>query len=283
VKRRAFIMPMVLLLTLMVGVIVASLMERQSAYSLTSRRQVGQYESHHIARSINSAVEAWLQTVRGRPIREMIDSEGKLVEIRCDGGFGPRSGGSETLRLFLKDAQDRVRVDFAGLTGQTLQDAQRLVRAAKDALGDDLGGLSRALGPVAVSAGSASQELIEAAVSAATDSSTSGTGFVSTLLELRGQGPLTAQAFNQALIDGGFTPEQQASVARLVASDTTFWSLRVDVVQGDRVVDRYEGYLSSTPQGRGAGSGAATSRRGNVIGLERIRLDGSSGSDSRTR
>lgn len=275
-------MPLVLLLTLMVGVIVAALMERQSAYSLTSRRQVGQYESHHIARSINSSVEAWLQTVRGRPIREMIDGEGKLVEIRCEEGFGPRSGGSETMRLFLKDAQDRIRIDFSGLTGQTLQDAQRLAQAAKDSLGEDFGGLTRALGPVPVSAGSASQALLEAAVTAATESTTTGSGFVSALMDLRQQGPITPQAFNQALMDGGFTPEQQAAVSRFVAADTTFWSLRVDVVAGERIVDRYEGYLSSTPQGRGAGSGAATSRRGNVLGLRRVKLDGT-GSESRTR
>lgn len=272
-KRRAFIMPLVLLLTMAVTVIVATLIERQSAHALTSRRQAGQYEAHHVARSINSAVEAWLQTVRGRNIREMLDNQGKLVEIRCEEGFGPRSSGPETMVLYLKDAQDTVRTDFAGLTGQSLQDAQKLAVAAKDALGDAFASKSRALGPIQISAASAPQQLLEAAIAAATDSSNNSTNFIQSLMTQREKGPLTAQAFNQALVDGGFTPEQQAAVSRLIVADTTFWALRVDITSGSRVVDRYDGYLNSTPSGRGAGTGAATSRRGNVVALKRTQQD----------
>lgn len=272
-KRRAFIMPLVLLLTMAITVIIATLIERQSAHSLTSHRQIGQYEAHHVARSINSSVEAWLQTVRGKSLRDMLDNQGKLVEIRCEQGFGPRSTGSETMVLYLKDAQDTVRTDFSGLTGQSLQDARKLATAAKDVMGESFSAHTRGLGPIQISASSAPTQLLEAAITAATDSSNSATNFIQSLMTQREKGPLTAQAFNQAVVDGGFTPEQQAAVTRLIVADTTFWALRVDITSGSRVIDRYEGYLNSTPQGRGAGSGAATSRRGNVVGLKRTQTD----------
>jgi hypothetical protein len=130
-KRRAFIMPLVLMLTMVLTLTAAFVLQRQGSQSMIQRRHMAQYESHHTTRGVADVIEAWL-TGGGRykSFRDRIDGDGKILDITVPDGLSVKSQGSDVLRISVKDAQGTLLSDFSGLTGQSFLDS----KAALDAL-----------------------------------------------------------------------------------------------------------------------------------------------------
>lgn len=267
-NRRAFIMPLVLMLTVVLSLAAVYIVQRQSVQYLTTRRQVAQYEAHHTTQGLKDIVNAWLKTGRYRTFRERIDAEGRIVDIVVPDGLTSRSPGGDIIRLSVKDAQGTLRADFDGLQGQTLRDAKAALDALKTEAPDSWRTLTRQYGPITVSIAEAKREVLAAVVQSVTDSVHDGQGFVTSVLDMQSKGPIDAQAFSQAMLDAQLSPEQQAKLSRMVTSETTFWALTVDVLRGGTtVVARYEGFLTSSTNRSNA---RQNPRQNSVTELRRI-------------
>lgn len=274
--RRAFIMPLVLMLTMALTLTAAFILQRQSNQSLVVRRQFGQYESHHATRGIADVIDAWMSGGgRYRSFRDRLDADGRILDITIPDGLSASSQGGDILRLFVKDAQGTLLADFSGLTGQTLRDARDSLDALKTEAPAEWTRFTRPLGPVTISLTEAPREVLSAVVQGVTGSIHDGQAFVTSVLKARDEGPIDAQALNQCILDADLTPELQAKLTRAVTSETTFWNLRVDVLRGGvTLVARYEGYLTTTqaPTAR-AQPGGQPSRKGHVQNLRRVPLE----------
>ncbi|MEK6701463.1 MAG: hypothetical protein AABZ53_04310 [Planctomycetota bacterium] len=262
-------MPLVIMITVSLTLLTAVVMSRQSAHGLSARRQIGLLESHHVKRGIQGAIDAWLRRGQSRPFRERIGPDGLIAEIEVSDGITPSATGTEKVRLSVIDAQDKVLVDFSGLQGQTLLDARDFAGSFKERSPEEFARQTRTLGPVAVSAASASAEVLSAALFAVTESANEGSEFVSSVMSMRGAGPMNPQAFNQAIIDAGLTPEKQSKLLRLVVPETSLWKLRADIVRGDTVIDGYDGLLLTEGRGPRMAGSSGSQRRSAILTLDR--------------
>lgn len=263
-------MPLVLMLTMVLTLTAAFVLQRQGAQAMIQKRLLAQYESHHTTRGVADVIEAWLSGGgRFKSFRERIDGEGKILEISVPDGLSSKSQGSDVMRITVKDAQGTLLSDFSGLTGQGFLDAKSSLDAIKEDNPTNWRSFTRPMGPTQVSLVEAKREVLSAIVQGITGSIHEGQGFVTSVLELRDQGPVDAQALNQALIDAQLPPEQQAKLSRMITSETTFWTLRIDVMRnGSLLIGRYEGYLSTSGPARNAGQGQT--RKGHVMNLKWI-------------
>lgn len=276
-KARAFVMPLVLMITMMLTLTAAYILQRQSTQAIVTRRQVGQYESHHTTRGIADVLDAWMGGGgRYKSFRDRIDPEGRILDITIPDGLSANSGGGDILRLYVKDGQGTLLSDFSGLTGQTLHDAREALDALKAESPRDWGQLTRVLGPTTVSLSEAPKEVLSALVQAVTGSIHDGQNFVTAILKAREETNIDGQVLNQAILDADITPDQQAKLTRMVTPETTFWTLRVDVLEGGtRLAARYEGYLTTAQGGaaRSSAQGGQPSRKGHVQQLRRVPLE----------
>lgn len=270
-NRRAFVMPLVLMLTVVLTLAASYILQRQSTQFLVVRRQVGQYESHHTTRGIADMIDSWLtHGPKFRTFRERLDGEGRFLDITVPDGLVAQSGGNDIIRIYVKDAQGTLLSDFAGLQGQPLKDCKEALDALKADAPTNWRDMTRTLGPTVVSIAEAKREVLSAVVQAVTGSVHDGQDFVRSVLEMQG-GAIDAQAMNQAVLDAGLNPEQQAKLSRMITSETTFWSLRVDVLrEGRTVVARYQGFLNAGSVSR---AGGQTARKGHVLNLRWVPVE----------
>jgi hypothetical protein len=279
--RRAFVMPLVLMLTMVLTLSAAFIIQRQNTQYTITRRHVAQYDAHHTTRGIADVIDAWLSGGgRYKSFRDRIDGEGRILEISVPDGLSARSSGPDMLRVMLEDGQGTLLSDYSGLTGQTLLDAKRALDALKAENPGDWRRFTRPMGPVTVSVVEAPREVLSAMVQGITESTLEGQGFVSSLMSARDAGPVDAAALNQAMLDAQLPPEQMAALQRVLTSETTFWKLRIDVLRGgtERVA-RYDGFLSSMTAARTNNPGQ--SRKGHVMNLRAVALDAPWGTEGR--
>src|SRR5438034_8251573 len=144
-------MPMVILLALVVGIMTAVMLERQSAQSLTVQRQLHEYRDHHFSRGVREVVGQWTDTLSGQPIEKMIQDDGHVLDITsADGGW---------LAIYMFDGQGSALVDFSGLNEQEHTDALGILQAMSALSGDNPDSAwLRAVGPVKICAASAPPE-----------------------------------------------------------------------------------------------------------------------------
>jgi hypothetical protein len=279
--RRAFVMPLVLMLTMVLTLSAAFIIQRQNTQYTVTRRHVAQYDAHHTTRGIADVIDAWLSGGgRYKSFRDRIDGEGRILEISVPDGLSARSSGPDMLRVMLEDGQGTLLSDFSGLTGQTLLDAKRALDALKADNPGEWRQFTRPMGPVTVSVVEAPREVLSAMVQGITESTLEGQGFVASLMSARDAGPVDAAALNQAMLDAQLPPEQMAALQRVLTSETTFWKLRIDVLRGgtERVA-RYDGFLSSMTASRTNNPGQ--SRKGHVMNLRAVALDSPWGGEGR--
>lgn len=268
--RGGFILPMVVLLTFLMAMVIAVILERQAAHSLTVRRVAGQYDAHHTRRGLSEVIEAWVRSGQTKPMRERLAPDGLAVTIELPGGLSGRTQGPHTVGLYLEDGQGTVLADFTGLSGDLLLDAKLMHNAFRAAGGSSRD--ERMLGPVAVSAESAPRELLTAAAQAA-GATGNPEAFADAVLAQRDPGPITPQSLQQAASEAGYQAEELQRLLRLVAPETSLWRLRADVSAGGRLVDRYVGYAIVHGSGRRDRLSAGTTRRGSILQLEQVLLD----------
>lgn len=108
-RPRAFALPLVILLTLIVSLAVAVLMQRNGVAFLAARRQADGYINHHAGLGMREMVSRWLTTVRGR-LKESIEDDGFVFSLELPEGT--------RVDVFMDDAQGTALARADAFTGR---------------------------------------------------------------------------------------------------------------------------------------------------------------------
>ncbi|MCA9298618.1 MAG: hypothetical protein KDA28_06100, partial [Phycisphaerales bacterium] len=106
-RRPAFAIPMVILLTIVMSLMIAVMLERNGAQRLQVRRTLESYNDHHMKKGVQEIVNAWLRTLPNAPLAELLGEDGKIVEISMLDGV--------RLTIFLEDGQRSIRYDASSI------------------------------------------------------------------------------------------------------------------------------------------------------------------------
>lgn len=249
--RRGFAMPVVILLALVVGIMAAVMLDRQSAQSLTVQHQLHGYRDHHFSRGVREVVGQWTDTLSGQPIEKLIQDDGHVLDIQAsDGGW---------LAIYMFDGQGSALTDPTGLLDQDRTDALGVLQALALLSADNPDpAWLRSVGPVKISALSAPAELLEALGNYAAEGR-NGRRFSESIIKARVSGELTQADIQTAESAADLTAAQRLIVDRLIVLKPELWNMVIDVYrQGEREPSvRYGGRFS--PPGSGNGNRSATS------------------------
>lgn len=154
-------MAVVLMLLAVSGVVIAYMLDRQSAQNRTVAREIDSYTFHHISRGIQEAVEAWIRSNGNNPLGPALDEDGHAFDLVVERG--------QTVEVYFLDAQGAVLADFAGLTGDSLDMALDILEELRRGERQRTSEYVRREGPVAVSINAAPEPVLRAVISSVLD------------------------------------------------------------------------------------------------------------------
>lgn len=238
-SRRAFALPMVVLVMVVVGLTVSVSLSRFSAQAKIVERQIRAYHEHHAGRGLQEAIGAWLRQQNGRDLFDVLDPiTGHAMDIVLDDG--------SIVSVYLRDGQGTALSNLTGRTDAEISDGAAVLRQlALNVSQKQYMDMTRAFGPLAISAASAEELLVTNTCNAIMDGN--GSTLADGILELRQQnGRLTRVDMTTISTNAGLSSEQRAMVQRLFATDIELWGVVVEVRAGSgamrgRLVSRYGG------------------------------------------
>lgn len=153
---RGFVMPLVLLLSVVVGLMLAMAVERNVAKALNAGRQVRAYREHHAAKGLQEAISAWLNQQNARSITEVLGTGGHVFDLNLP--------DRSVIKVYLKDGQGTI-LDPTAAASEDYEDAlaiqQRLRLLCQD-VRQPWEHLQRPLGPFQVSVNEADPLVLQA-------------------------------------------------------------------------------------------------------------------------
>ncbi len=246
--RRGFALPLVVMLTAVLGIVVGFMLSRQSVQQLTIERQIDSYREHHVGKGVRELIDAFTKTARGRDPSQFIAPDGRVFDIRAEGGT--------ELSVYLFDGQGQL-LNPAASGGDRLN-AQML--AANAAPGE----AARTYGPTQVSVNSASPEALTMAGNLASEGKL-GPSFSAAVLSARASKPIPAEGLQKIAEAVGFTPEQLVELRKYITSETQIWNVEARLQAGAGVValgarpERvFTGHLQLGGQSRASAMGGAS-------------------------
>lgn len=264
-------MPMVILLALIVGIMTAIMLERQSAQSLTVQRQLHEYRDQHFSRGVREVVGQWTDTLAGQPIQNLIQEDGHILDIQAaDGSW---------IAIYMFDGQGSALVDLTGLQEQDRTDAMGILQELAAITGDNPApGLLRSVGPVKICAASASPEVLEAVGNYASGSR-NGRRFSDSITKARSRQPLTQADIQTAQSAADMTAEQRQVANRVLLTSPELWNMVIDVYNpGERVPSvRYGGRFSPPGVGNSARTTNSLQTLGKFLSWEELPLQDETG------
>ena len=243
--RRAFVLPIVVLLTIVVAAITAVGLSRLSNQTNTVARQLNAYQMHHAARGVADAVRPWLVQQTAADIWDRLGEAGHAMDLELSDG--------SVVRVSIHDGQTALLADLDALSssadinqaGRALRELNRLVTEA------DFRRYTRPVGPIAVSAVGAPEPVLRAAVLAEIGDLDRADAVVRELQRLRrersriGRADL-ASAINQI----GGDAEERAAVQRAITTDPSLWWVRAEIRRDGRTIETFGGYFQARSASR---------------------------------
>jgi hypothetical protein len=253
--RRAFALPLVILLSLVVGISTAMMLERQAAQSYFVQRQITAYQDDHLGKGMEEIINQWLAGASTRPIEERLQSDGRALEMRLAGGV--------TLTLYVRDGQGAALQDLSSLTGEALQDARGILRELRrdgalsaqrrNARGRNADPILRMHGPVQISINSADQDVLRAVLRSITGSDRNES-YLGAIRRARAEGRIDPNKFSTINAESDLTPEERAKIERVLTSVPRLWILEAVITRTnpaplERAESRYRGVAFIEPRG----------------------------------
>lgn len=254
--RPAFALPVVLLLTLVAGIIAATMLTREATHRLGTQRQLDSYRDHHISRGVREVIGQWAISLSGQPVEKMIAPDGHLLDIEpADGGL---------VRVSMADGQGAVLSDLGKISGEDRADGERILAALNEITrGKPDPSWLRPVGPVKISAATAPEEVIEAVARVLVPTTGAATSLTRAIMSARRDGPMTESDLATAVGRAGLASDQLSRFNRLVTAKPELWLVTVDVHEPGRSGrpqeqprSRYAGRISFSQAGLGALAGA---------------------------
>ncbi len=253
--RPAFAMVLVLLLIATSSLAIVTILERQAAHTRTVRRHLDRYTQHHNIRGIWETVEVRLGTFASLSIVDLVAQDPHLFDLVL--------GDGSVLSVSLADGQGKLLSKFNQLVG----DEPVVAQAVVDQLVADVGQNAslqylREVGPLAVSLGSASDEVVRAIANYVKDGNRPD-DLVRELTALRDAGEITSAKISTAGGAANLTPQQRARLNQFVVDRPSIW--RLDIRYHARGIGNQPGRLLAVLEGTAqigsrSGAGVAITR-----------------------
>lgn len=233
--RRAFALPLVVILSMVATMVIAVMLERQSQQTLVTVRQLRWTQDRHLESGVREVVGAWVKG-SSRRLGEISKSGGHALDLMMEDG--------RNFRLDLEDAQGSVLATFDGVPANEAALARNLYDTIAMRAGDPrtLEGWTRLVGPVAVSAASAPE-----AVLAAVASTRLGEGQAAAMardIVLARESPDQSggpQWLRRILSEYVSDLEDRRELQRLIVAEPSLWRIRVSVFDDrGRLLSMYE-------------------------------------------
>lgn len=277
-RRSAFALPLVILLSLVVGISSAMMLERQAAQSYFIQRQITAYQDDHLGKGMEEVINQWLSGANTRPIDERIQSDGRALDMRLAGGV--------TLSLYIRDGQGAALQDLSSLTGEALEDARAILRELRRdgalsaqrraARGRNADPILRMHGPVQISINSADPDVLRATLRSITGSDRNE-AYLGAIRRARAEGRIDPNEFAVINAESDLTPEERAKVERVLTSVPRLWILEAVITRTnpaplERAESRYRGVAFIEPGGRAASRDRPDSvtRLGSILEWRRV-------------
>jgi len=242
VNRHAFAMPMVLMLVVVVGLMSAVMLERQSAQRNTTQRQLRWYQEHHARLGLQEALEAWIKSLPTNvDLQAVLPADGHFLDLKLRGGT--------TASVSLEERQNAVLTDMAAVDSAVLEAASAIAAAVAQVYGE--GGPPdglRTIGPPSLSANTTSTDLIEIVVETVTGERNAAEAFARSIDDDRQSngGLCSAGAVGVAIAASGVEPELRSTLARLFTVRPSLYFATVELRSSTVGPPdaRYGGYFS---------------------------------------
>ncbi len=217
-----FALPVVLLLVLVSGIVIAAMMQRHVSQAMTTQREIMQYTFHHASKGAQEAIEAWLrQSGAVQNMAQALGENGHAFDIELDSGF--------TVKVSLQDAQDSILVEMAGLGAPARELARAMIDELTASAGPQAVRFVRREGPLAISVNSAPKEVLFAAVNAVTDGE--GTdNLVDEILHAREDGPMNPQGLLEVYTQADVAPELRQRLASVLTAQPSLWKVTAEAI-----------------------------------------------------
>jgi len=240
-SAHAFALPIVLVLVVVVGLMSAIMLERQSAQRHTTQRQLGWYQEHHARLGLQEAIEAWIKALPSSlDLGAVLPPDGHFLDLKLRGG--------NLAVVSLLERQNAVLIDLAAVGTVSFDDAAAVIQSCDAVFGPDgpPDGY-RSVGPVALSAHTASPELIEVAAQAITQDAAIAKAFASSLIADReaNGGRSSANAIGYAIADASAEPDVRSRLSRMFTVRPTLYYATVELRSSTvgPAAARYGGYF----------------------------------------
>lgn len=235
--RRAFVLPVVVMLAFIVTLFLVAAFERRGVERLTVERQINEYRRHHEMFGVRAIVRKWLEK-----------SFDQLPQIK-DKQDNARSGEDDFAYGFVLPSGAQIRVYVRDGQGTALSDLSQVPPAQSAAYKDfldrlpvDVPNLRRRYGPPAVSVNAAAREVLAALVPEG------GDGFADRVIRSRERKPLDRDTLQTLARTTRIDDEERNALFSLVTFDPALW--RLDVRVTDQQGDRQFMMLAQRPQGK---------------------------------
>ena len=268
--RRAFAMPMVILLMVVTGLAISVTVQRHAAEQRLVTRQIRAYEQHHTGRGLQTAIGAWLRQQTGRDMGEVLGAgDGHAMDIILTDG--------SVVSISMVDAQGALLSDLTTLNDGQIEEMSRALRILSSRVEPSrFQRLTRPVGPVGVSVQTAPPEVLRAVCLVASDRH--GSRLANEFARLQNEGdPITRQSIVEVATRTGLGSEERATLLRLLVTDVTLWGVVVEVRGGrglsqGRLLTRYGGL--TTVRANSGRTGRDVAQLGSFLTWKELEIDG---------
>lgn len=222
-NRRAFSMPIVILLSLAGSLIVAGALQRQNVQRLLVQRQIEEYHRHHDMLGAQAIIRFWLSRQDNTRLSQLSSPDVPAHRFSLPGGT--------SISLYIEDGQGRVKADLTGVRAPQREWYEailwRLPRNRPE--------LVRYVGPAMISVNAAPRDVLKVIVE-------DGDALADELIIERESRPLDGVRFRQALERFGKDQATINEVTALVTFDPRLWRLRVEASSGQDDLRVFTGF-----------------------------------------
>ncbi len=239
--RRGFVMPIVMLLSIVIGLLSGIMLSRAGQRSVIVREQLTGYTASHRDRGIKEMAAAWLKYTADQNLTEMTGGGPSGGEA-----FTMRIGRNETITVRFEPAQARARINPIGLNVADARAARQTETILRERFGEQ--GLSmrtREVGPAALDTMLAADEVVAAVAESVLGDPALAGRFVSELRQQDATDVIDAPTVRLAAQNVGIDDERTDRLAMLFGVEPTLWRVRARWVSRDplqRSPDRVEVY-----------------------------------------
>lgn len=236
-SRRAFALPLAVLLSLVGALAVLLLLERHSVVHLAFQRQIDSYVNRHEGAGIMECTLNWVATARGQDLLEAIDEGGMAFSMSLP--------GDRRLRVYIEDGQGEALRETSTISGrrrEIAQDTAFILDTMPEEMKVD--GIFRTAGPAEISVNAAKPVVIRALCLAIIANPAKADQAAQIILGKRASasGKLKDGELSTAFQELGLTEEQKQELASMLLAKPTLYRVIAETSDSSgRVVARSVG------------------------------------------